>query len=110
MAIKYIKCFNTGSLSDGASKEITWSPTEDVTIHKILLRERSSTTLDNTQVYIKVAEEVYTRDFAPASILTGHVNQVPELDIKAPAKSVVYIKITNNEGAAINVDVVLICT
>ncbi|MCD6369842.1 MAG: hypothetical protein J7L38_08655 [Thermoproteales archaeon] len=110
MAIKYIKCFNTGSLSDGATKEFTWSPTSDVTIHKILLRERSSTTLDNTQVYIKVTEEVYTLDYAPASIFQGHVNQVPTLDIRVPAKSVVYIKIENHEGAAINVDVVLICT
>jgi len=105
MALRYIRAFNTGNISDGAYKEIEWKPTEKVHIKWITISERSSKTLDNTQIYVSIPGWVFTRDFSPG-LLWGHSQPylLPfERDIEAGTR--VYVKVTNNEGETINVDV-----
>jgi len=106
MTLRYFRSFNTGSFATGTYQEVTWTPTEDVHIRHLFISERTGITLDNTQVYIKVPGWIYTDDFVPAVVLGHGKPYVLDLDIEVKAGAEIYVKITNNEGESINVDVV----
>jgi len=100
------KSLNTGSISDGSYAEVEWTPDKDITIKKMMLIERSDISLSNAQVYISIADVPYTKDFVPGSVIGQDTEYCwkPELKVSKGAK--IYVKVTNNTGSSINVDVV----
>jgi len=102
----YFKSLNTGSISDGSYAEVEWTPDRDITIKKMLLIERSDQSLSNVQVYISIADVTYTKDFVPGSVIGSDIEYCWKPDLRVPKGAKIYVKITNNSGVAINVDVV----
>ncbi len=100
------KSINTGNISDGSYAEKEWTPDRDITIKKMLLVERSDYSLSNAQVYISIADVPYTKDYVPGSVIGSDPEYCwkPNLTVKKGAK--IYVKITNNVGTTINVDIV----
>ena len=108
MGLKYIRAFNK-SVADGGYAEIDWTPDEAVKIRRILINERSGADLYNVQVYLSTPSMTITRDFAPATYFTADFQKNNVLDLDVPAGAKIYMKITNNSGGAINVDVIFEC-
>ena len=103
-----IKTVNTGSISAGSQKSDEWTETEDIKLIKVIITERSGTTLNASTFYLKIGEDVITLDYAPAKIFQANFNQVPELNISVPAKTTVHFVLKNNESSAINCDIAFI--
>jgi len=106
MALKYFKSFNTGSISSGSYAEVEWTPDEDVQIEKILLVERSGTSLNAVTVYIMVGSDVWTKDFVNATVFEGEYNQLFPVNRSVPKGQKIYVKITNSGTSAVNIDVI----
>jgi len=72
----------------------------------MLLVERSDQSLSGAQVYITIADVPYTKDFVPGSVIGQDLEYCwkPDLEVKKGAK--IYVKIENNTGSTINVDIV----
>ena len=72
----------------------------------MLLIERSDISLSGAQVYISIADVPYTRDFVPGSVIGSDPEYCwkPELYVSKGAR--IYVKVTNNTGSSINVDIV----
>jgi len=104
--VTIFKSLNTGSIADGSYAEVDWTPDTDIIIKKMLLIERGGSALDNAQVYISIADVPYTKDYVPGSVIGQDMEYCwkPELPVRKGAK--IYVKVTNNTGAAINCDVV----
>ena len=100
------KSLNTGSISDGSYAEKEWTPDRDIVIKKMLLVERSDYSLSNTQVYISIADKPYTKDYVPGSVIGSDPEYCWKPNLKVPKGAKIYVKITNNVGTAINVDIV----
>jgi len=100
------KSLNTGNIADGSYAEKDWTPDRDITIRKVMLNERGGASLNNVQVYLSIADVPYTKDYVPATAIGTNLEYCwkPNLAVAKGAK--IYIKITNNTGAAINVDIV----
>ena len=100
------KSLNTGSIADGSYAEKEWTPDRDITIRKVMLNERGGASLNNVQVYLSIADVPYTKDYVPATAIGTNLEYCwkPNLAVAKGAK--IYIKITNNTGAAINIDIV----
>lgn len=107
MALKYLKSINTGSISSGSSVTKTWTLDEDIHLHRIYLSDRLYHSLANTQVWIELgAGNIVTKDYAPASIFGNSPLNALLIDKDFSKGSVFTVKVTNNEGEAINVDIV----
>jgi hypothetical protein len=104
MAIRYFKTMNTGSISDGSSSEQSWAPDTDVHIKYLFISERSGVTLDSTKIWISVGGNVRTLDFAPAIVFGHSLPFAIPLDWDVAKGTNITVRVTNNEGAAINVD------
>ncbi len=104
--VSTFKSINTGSISNGSYDEEEWTPDRDIVIKKMLLIERSDQSLSGAQVYISIADVPYTKDFVPGSVIGQDTEYCwkPDLPVKKGAK--IYVKVTNNTGAAINCDIV----
>ena len=100
------KTINTGSIADGSYAEKEWTPDRDITIKKFMLNERSDISLANAQVYISIADVPYTKDYAPGSVFPPDPEHAWKPDLKVKKGAKIYVKITNNTGSAINVDIV----
>jgi hypothetical protein len=100
------KTLNTGDIANGASAEVDWTPDRDITIKKMLLIERSDISLSGAQVYISIAVVPYTKDFVPGSVIGQDTEYCWKPDLKVRKGAMIYVKITNNTGVTINVDVV----
>ena len=98
------KSINTGTITNSSYAEVTWTPDTDIIIRKILLNERSDISLSGTQVYIAIADVPYTKDYVPGSMIGQDLEYCwsPDLAVNKGAK--IYIKITNNTGSSIDVD------
>ena len=103
---KTFKALNTGDISTGAYAEVEWTPDTDITIHKMLITERSDYSLSDVQVYISISDVPYTRDYVPASVIGSDPEYCykPELKVSKGAK--VYVKVTNSSANTINCDIV----
>jgi hypothetical protein len=107
MALKYLKCFNTGTINAGSSYTLQFGADEDYHIKHIFFSDRNKTSLSATQVWVELGTgNLITKDFAPASVFGNSPLNALDVDVTIPVKSVVTVKITNNEGTAINVDIV----
>jgi len=100
------KSLNTGSISDGNYVEKEWTPDKDITIKKMLLVERSDNSLSGAQVYISIADVPYTKDFVPGSVIGSNTEYCWKPNLKVPKGAKIYVKVSNNTGGAINVDIV----
>ena len=100
------KSLNTGSIADGNYAEVEWTPDTNITIRKMLLVERGGASLENVQVYISIADVPYTKDFVPGSVIGSNVEYCWKPDLAVPKGAKIYVKVSNNSGAAINCDVV----
>lgn len=100
------KSLNTGSIADGSYAEVEWTPDTNITIRKMLLVERGGASLENVQVYISIADVPYTKDFVPGSVIGSNVEYCWKPDLVVPKGAKIYVKVSNNSGAAINCDVV----
>ena len=100
------KSLNTGSIADGSYAEVEWTPDTDITIRKMLLVERGGASLENVQVYISIADVPYTKDFVPGSVIGSNVEYCWKPDLAVPKGAKIYVKVSNNSGAAVNCDVV----
>lgn len=100
------KSLNTGSIADGSYAEVEWTPDTNITIRKMLLVERGGASLENVQVYISIADVPYTKDFVPGSVIGSNVEYCWKPDLAVPKGAKIYVKVSNNSGAAINCDVV----
>jgi len=109
MAFKYFKTFEQDGISSGSSYSTTWYPDEDIVIRRIYIKEKGGSSLLNSEFYLKVKEDVYTLDVAPASLFTGHANQTPRLDINVPAHSLINLIFYNNEASSVSVYIVFEC-
>lgn len=105
MALKYIRAFNK-SVSASSYAEIEWTPDEAVKIQRILITERSGTSLANVQVYLSTPSMTITRDYAPALYFTNDYQKNLPLNLEVPAGAKIYMKITNSGTSAIDVDVI----
>jgi len=101
------KCLNTGDIAAAGSKELEWTPDRDILIHKMLLVERSDQSLSNVQLYIMIAQVVYTIDYMPAAAIGTNLEYCwkPMLSVSKGAR--IYIKFTNSTAATVNIDVVI---
>jgi len=104
--VTYWKTLNTGSISNGSYAEKEWTPDRDIIIKKMMLIERSDYSLSNTQVYISIAGETYTKDYVPGSAIGQDPEYCWKPNLTVSKGSKIYVKITNNVGSAINVDIV----
>ena len=109
MGFKYYKNWESGSLADGASFEQTWYPDIDITIKRIHIARTTGESLTDSTLYLKVKENVYTHEVAPAIILGPDILTSPVLDIPVPAKAVIAFVFKNREGVAIAVMVTFEC-
>jgi len=100
------KTLNTGSISDGSYVEKEWTPDKDITIKKMMLIERSDISLSGAQVYISIADVPYTKDFVPGSVIGQDTEYCWKPDLRVAKGAKIYVKIENNTGQAINVDIV----
>ena len=100
------KSLNTGSIADGSYAEVEWTPDTNITIRKMLLVERGGASLENVQVYISIADVPYTKDFVPGSVIGSNVEYCWKPDLPVAKGAKIYVKVSNNSGAAINCDVV----
>ena len=100
------KSLNTGSIADGSYAEVEWTPDTNITIRKMLLVERGGASLENVQVYISIADVPYTKDFVPGSVIGSNVEYCWKPDLVVPKGAKIYVKVSNNSGAAVNCDVV----
>jgi len=100
------KTLNTGSIANGSYAEVKWTPDKDITIKMFMLNERSDISLANAQVFISIAGETYTKDYVPGSVFPADPQFAWKPNLKVPKGAEIYVKITNNTGQAINVDVV----
>ena len=100
------KTLNTGSIADGDHAEKDWTPDRDITIRKMMLNERGGNALNGAQVFISIADVPYTKDYVPATAIGTNLEYCwkPNLPVAKGAK--IYVKITNNTGSAINIDIV----
>ena len=98
------KTLNTGDITSGSYKELTWTPDRDITIKKLLIVERDDKSLANVQTFISIADIPYTKDFVPGSIIGQDTEYCwkPELPVKKGAK--IYTKLTNSSANTINCD------
>lgn len=104
--VTYFKTLNTGDISTGSYAEVEWTPDRDIKIKKMLLIERSDTSLSNVQVYISIADVPYTRDFIPGSVIGSDLEYCWKPDLSVPKGAKIYVKISNSSGATVNIDVV----
>jgi len=104
--VTYFKTLNTGSIADGSYAEKEWTPDRDIVIKKMMMNERAGTAGNNTQVYISIADVPYTKDFVPAAVIGNNPEYCWKPDLKVPKGAKIYIKVTNNEGAAKDWDIV----
>ena len=110
MVLDHIRAFYTGTISAGSSYEKVWTPSRDIHIHKILFVDRSALDLSAVDVYIKIGDDVITRDQAPASVF-GQDNWVSiPVDVDVKAGTTIYFKITNNDSVDHDLAVVFINT
>jgi len=100
------KSINTGSIADGSYAEKEWTPDRDIKILKMLLIERSDISLSGAQIYISIADVPYTKDFVPGSVIGQDTEYCWKPNLSVPKGAMIYIKITNNTGKPINVDIV----
>jgi len=107
MAFKYVRSENLGTIAAGASKDTSITFSEDVVIHKIMLNERTGTGLEAAQVYIEIAGNAITRDFAPAYLFDVDGRNVPVMDMPLGRGGKIYVKVANSGSSDINVDVVV---
>lgn len=100
------KTLNTGSIADGSYEEVEWTPDRNITIKKMMLNERGGADLNNVQVYISIADVPYTRDYVPATAIGTNLEYCwkPNLAVSKGAK--IYVKVVNNTGSSIDVDIV----
>ena len=105
MALKKLRCFNSGSIAAGASWEKQFAPNEDWNIKYILFSDRGNQPLTDVLTYIKLGEDLVTDDYSPASIFGSDKLTALDIDKTIPTGTPVYIKVTNNKTAAIDIDV-----
>ena len=72
----------------------------------MLLIERSDISLSGAQVYISIADVPYTKDYVPGSVIGQDPEYCWKPNLKVSKGSKIYVKITNNTGSSINVDIV----
>jgi len=104
MALKKLRCFNSGTISAGSYWEKQFAPPEDWRIKHIWLSERSGANLYNAQIYIKLGDDLITDDFAPARHFHLESRNPVEVGRDVPKGTNIYVKVTNNESSDINVD------
>lgn len=104
--VSTFKTINTGSIANGNYSEQTWTPSKDITIKKMLLNERSDISLSGAQAFISIADVPYTKDFVPASMIGQDLEYCWRPDLKVSKGARIYVKVTNNTGSSINVDIV----
>ncbi len=104
MPLKYFTCFNH-SINANSYAEKEFSFKTDVKVKRIFINERSGLPLNDVLFYLKVSENVYTRDYAPATLFGEDPLTAQDLDITITAKETVYYKVDNKKSTAINVDV-----
>jgi len=102
----YFKSLNTGDIAAGDSAAKDWTPDTDVIIRKLMINERSDQSLANVQVYITIADQVYTLDYVPASLIGSDPEYCWKPDLKVPKGARIYVKLTNNGSVTINCDIV----
>lgn len=100
------KTLNTGSIAAGSYAEQDWTPDKDVTIHKVLLVERSDISLSNVQVYITIADVPYTKDFVPGSAIGQDLEYCWKPELLVPKGAKIYFKFVNSGSQAVNIDLV----
>jgi len=108
MPLKFIRAFNTGSIAAGDSYEKEFSTYERWKLKHVILLERGGGSLYNVQFYLKIGEDVITRDYAPAHIFHPDSRYIVEINKDVEPGTPIYFKLTNSESAAINVDVVFV--
>jgi hypothetical protein len=104
----YFKTINTGDIPAGSYKEDSWTPDRDITLRKLVLVERSDKSLSNVQFYLTIADEHYTKEYAPAAVIGQNLQYcwAPDLLVKQGSK--IYFKIVNSRADTVNVDVVFL--
>jgi hypothetical protein len=106
MALKYLKSYNTGSISSGSSYTLQFTADEDYHVKHLFFSDRNKTSLSATQVWVEFGVgNVITKDFASASVFGNSPLNALDVDVTIPKGSVITVKVTNNEGTAINVDI-----
>ena len=111
MALFKLRCINLGSIASGSSAEKEFSPPEDWHVKKLHILDRGGGNLYNVQVYIRLPstradlEDLITDDFAPARLFHPESRNQVEIDRDVPKGARIYIKATNNEASAVDLDV-----
>jgi len=107
MAFKYIRSENLGTIGGGNSAQTSITFHEDIVVHRIMLNERKGVGLEAAQVFIEIAGNAITRDFAPAYLFGVNSRNVPVMDIPLDRGGKIFVKVTNSGTSEIDVDVVI---
>jgi len=100
----------TGSVSAGATFEVSHTATEDYILHHILSVEKGAADTGKVPITIKFDEEVWTKETMPSEALGRYVDRSPKLDYAWKKDVKLTISGTNNTGAAIDIAYVCIVT
>jgi len=101
------KTISFGDIPAGGFQEKSWTPDTDITINKFLLIERSDKSLSNTKLYIKIADESYTLEWVPGSVIGTNTEYCWKPNLKVSKGATVYFKLENARSDTITVDAVL---
>jgi len=99
----YVKVLSL-SVTASSSNDTYWAPERDVRIYKILVTERSSTTLDNVFCKISKADIPLTKEAIPLSILNVAYNQAPPIELTLEKGTKLTFEATNNLTSDVDLD------
>lgn len=107
--MKYLQTISLTSIgAGGGTKEATWAPETAVRIRKIFMTERAAAQTRNIHAYITIGDVPITKPTAPVKVFGEDEETGLVLDRDLPAGTKLYIKLTNQLTAAVDVDVVLV--
>lgn len=96
------KLIDLGTITAGSTVSGSWTSDDDYKIKRMYVVEYTSTAvgLQFLTMTLRIDGYTFTKDKVPASLFSGHSNQVPELDIDFSKGKTLYYSVKNNHGSS----------
>jgi len=107
MTFKCFKTIDVGSVAAGATFSGEWISDADYLIKRVYFVDKTGTPLYNVPITARIAEDVWTKDIAPAIIFGPDKLLAPEIDKPITKGEKFEFSGENLTGAAIDLFVVL---
>ena len=102
------KQFSTTSLGDSSSWSDSYTPTENYTIKYIIIRRGDGNDWTDSTITMTLEHRAITRDSTLVAIFGTDIRNAMPLDIKINANETLEWTLTNREGTAIDVYMILV--